>query len=200
MGDLDRRLRRLESSTQGHDVALSTEGSAQSTYEPWAMEVEWTALSLVRGVDPGFTLDEEGAFFTLDGRFALSRQRMDLRALMGPQTVKLKESIPLERWGEFLDADEEAADLRERLQAQADSFTIPEDFELPMESSHRMREIRESIGDPQGVGGSVFLSPEEKEDTRRMTYVLLHDGESRAILSALTRRRIAFDAPQGGGG
>ncbi len=199
MKDLTRRIQRLEASTQSHDVA-QTEGNAQSTYKFWAMEMEWTALSLVRGVAPGFTLDEEGAFFTLDGRFALSMQRMDLQALMGPQTEKLRESIPLEWWGEFLNADEEAANLRERLQSRADSVAVPEDFELPMEDSHAMREIRERIGDPHGLGGSVFLSPEEKEATRYMTYALLHDAESRVILSTLTRRREAFTVADGGGG
>ena len=199
MKDLVRRIKKLEASTQSYDVAQSTVGNAQSTYECWAMEMEWTALSLVRGVDPGFTLDEEGVFFTLDGRFALSRQRMDLQALMGPQTMKLKESIPLEWWREFLNADEEAAKLRECLQSKVDSFAVPEDFELPMEDSHRMREIRERIGDSHGLGESVFLSSEEKDATRRMTYALLHDAESRAILSALTRRREALAAAEGGG-
>jgi hypothetical protein len=52
----------------------------------WEMQVEWTALHLVRGLEPDFTMDETGAFVTLDGRFALSRERVDLRGLIGPLT------------------------------------------------------------------------------------------------------------------
>src|SRR5918999_3240011 len=76
--------------------------------EFWEMELEHTALPLLRGVEPYFTLDERDAFFTLDGRFALSRNRMDLRALMGPLTEQIVESIPPGRWGQFLAAEEEA--------------------------------------------------------------------------------------------
>ena len=78
--------------------------------EFWEMELEHTALHLLRGVEPYLTLDERDRFLTLDGRFALSRRRMDLCALMGPLTQQIQQSIPSERWRQFLASDEEAAE------------------------------------------------------------------------------------------
>ncbi len=81
---LENRLRKLEDATclrLGSEETMPT-----NCREFWEMQVEWTALHLVRGLEPDFTMDETGAFVTLDGRFALSRERMDLRGLIGPLT------------------------------------------------------------------------------------------------------------------
>jgi hypothetical protein len=41
---------------------------------------------LIRHLEPDFTLDRSGAFVTLDGRFGVSRERIDLRGLSDPRT------------------------------------------------------------------------------------------------------------------
>ena len=81
------------------------------------MEVEWTALHLLRGLEPDFTLDETGAFVTLDGRFAVGREHMDLRRLMGSHTQEIQDAIAdtPQRWQRFLEADEGAADILQQL-------------------------------------------------------------------------------------
>ena len=115
MKDIERRLERLEGERHGaqgepdEDVWVGFERF-------WEMEMEWIALHLIRGIEPDFTLDETGAFWTLDGRFALSPRRMDLCALMGPRTQEIQQAIPSERWGRFLVADAEAAGAQNRLE------------------------------------------------------------------------------------
>jgi hypothetical protein len=81
----------------------------------WEMQVGWTALHLLRGLEPDFTLDERGAFVTLDGRFAVSCERIDLQGLLGARTQEIQETIAKlpERWERFLLADEEAEELQE---------------------------------------------------------------------------------------
>lgn len=163
---LGRRVRKLEAAKRRDDEeTMPTHG-----VELWEMEMEWTALRLLRGLEPSFTLDSDGfpgdAFVTLDGRFAVSRERTDLRGLMGPRTEALQEAIPRGRWGRFLAADDEAGEILERLLALGEDAAVPEDYKEPGHGWHDQAEIRERIGDPHGVGGSIFLDAEEREKPR----------------------------------
>ncbi len=95
-----RRPSRCRYEVDGKPVTTWHQTAAEELY--W-MEMEWSALHLVRGCDPYFALDETGAFVTPDGRFALSRERReDLRGFMGPRTVELQKAIANtpERWGQ----------------------------------------------------------------------------------------------------
>jgi hypothetical protein len=158
--------------------------------EFWEMEVEHTALHLLRGVEPYFTLDERDAFLTLDGRFAFSRRRMDLRALMGPLTQHIQQSVPSERWGQFLAANEQAAELLKQLLDRAQDAVVPNAYREPGHRWHDLGEINDRLGNRDL--GSIFADAEEREATRRLTWTLIHDPEARAVLSELTRLRDAF--------
>jgi hypothetical protein len=167
----------------------------QACKDFWLMEAEWTALQLVRGHEPRFTLDATDAFVTLDGRFAVSRRRMDLRNLMGPRTEAIVESIPPERWPRFLEADEEAAELLERLLELAEFSAVPDDFTLPMGAEWTQEEVDDFKGTQKPT--ALFLDAEERETTRRITWTLANNPDARAVLSELTRRRDAFVAAEG---
>jgi hypothetical protein len=158
--------------------------------EFWEMEVEHTAQHLLRGVEPYFTLDERDRFLTLDGRFALSRKRMDLRALMGPLTQQILESIPAERWAQFLADNEEASDLLERLIDRAETTEVPDTYREPNHKWHDLGEINDRLGNHDL--GSIFAGAEEREATRRLTWTLIHVPEARTMLSELTRLRDVF--------
>ena len=164
--------------------------------EFWEMELEHTALHLLRGVEPYLTLDERDAFLTLDGRFALSRRRMDLCALMGPLTQQIQQSIPSERWGQFLAADEHAAQLLRQLLGRAQDAEVPDAYREPNHRRHNRGEINDRLG--KHDLGSIFADAEERESTRRLTWTLIHDPEARAMLSELTRLRDAFVAEEQG--
>jgi hypothetical protein len=158
------------------------------------MQAEWTALHLLRGLEPDFTLDETGDFVTLDGRFAVSPKRMDLRGLMGPRTVELQEAIAdtPERWRRFLEADEEAAELLEQLMKLAEAAAVPDDYETPL----RNEWTQEAVDDFRGTlkPTAIFQDAREREDVRRLTWALAHNSNVRAMLSEITRRRDAFIA------
>jgi hypothetical protein len=158
--------------------------------EFFEMELEHTALHLLRGVEPYLTIDERDAFMTLDGRFALSRKGMDLRALMGPLTQQIQESIPFERWGQFLADNEQAAELLEQLLGRAEDAEVPDTYREPNHKWHDNGEINDRLGNHEL--GSVFVHAEEREATRRLTWLLINDSDVRAILSELTRRRDVF--------
>ena len=195
-----RRLRRevddLETERRRSEDGAD-EGTRPDFREFWEMQIEWVALHLVRGLEPDFTLDAEGAFWTLDGRFAVSLQRIDLQGLMGPRTEEMQETMPRERWERFLESDEEAAELLERLLQLGEDAVVPENYREPGYQWHDQAEIRERLGDPHGVGGSIFLDAEERETTRRLTWTLIHNPDARALLSEITRRRDSFAAEDG---
>ncbi len=109
MNDCARGGEPLFEITADGDVFCAIDGKPVATWHQTAaeelywMEMEWSALHVVRGCDPYFALDETGAFVTPDGRFALSRERReDLRGFMGPRTVELQKAIANtpERWGQ----------------------------------------------------------------------------------------------------
>jgi hypothetical protein len=164
--------------------------------EFWEMELEHTALQLLHGVEPYLTLDERGAFLTLDGRFALSRKRMDLRSLMGPLTQQIRQSIPSERWGQFLAVDEQAAELLQQLLGRAADAEVPDAYQEPGHRWHNLGEINDRLGNHDL--GSIFADAEEREATRRLTWTLIHVPEARAMLSELTRLRDVFVAEEEG--
>ena len=104
------------------------ERAQHSCDEFWELELEWVAFHLVRGLEPHFSLDASDVLRTLDGRFAVSRHRMDLRNLGEPRTQAMQEAMVPERWQRFLKADEEAAELMERLLELGDGAAVPEDY------------------------------------------------------------------------
>ena len=161
----------------------------------WEMQLEWTALHLLRGLEPDFTLDETDAFVTLDGRFAVSRFRLDLRGLLGPRTQEIEETIPPERWRRFLVGDEEAHELLERLLELAEAAMVPEDYETPLGNEWTQEEVDDFRGTLKPTG--IFLDAKEREATRCLTWTLIHNPGARAMLSELTRRRDAFVAQEG---
>lgn len=191
----------FEITTEG-DVLCSNDGKPVTTRrqtgaeESYWMQMEWVALDLIRGVEPYFTLGEAGAFVTPDGRFAVSRRRMDLRGLMGPRTEEMQKAIANapERWERFLIADDEAAGVLERLLQLANDAAVPDDYCEPMHKWHDHGEICDRLG--QHEFGSVFVNAVEREATRRTTWTLIHRPEARAMLSELTRRRDAFVAEE----
>jgi hypothetical protein len=163
----------------------------------WDLQVEFVAWALIGGYEPTVGVDRDGTFYTLDGRFALDRERMDLQALMGPQTRRIEEAVPTERWRKFLSADASASDLLEDLLARAEGADVPEGYELPMEDWHAQAEIRERIGDPHGVGGPVFGDAEEKEATRCLMWAFINDPEAMRLLAEVLRRRDIFAVGEG---
>ena len=195
--DIRRRLNRLEAVERPDPEEEHRHEEEHERSEFWEMELEHTALHLLREVEPPFTLDSQDRFLTLDGRFALSRNRMDLRALMGPLTEQIQESIPPERWGRFLAADEQAAELLEQLLGMAEDAEVPDAYREPNHSWHDQGEINDRLGRPEL--GSIFADAEEREATRRLTWTLIHLPEGRAMLSELTRRRDAYVAEGGEG-
>jgi hypothetical protein len=162
------------------------------------MEMEWTALHLLRGIEPTFTLDGSGDFVTPDGRLAVGPRRMDIRGLMGPATAALQEEIANtpERWERFLTADDEAAELLERLLEAAENADVLQGYRDPGHQWHDHGEVCDRLG--QHEFGSVFVDTDEREATRRLTWTLMNDPKARAMLSDLTRRRDAFLADEDG--
>lgn len=199
MASMKRRVEALEDERRLQTRADEGHETAGACDEFFEMQMEWTALDLVRGTEPDFTLDAAGAFVTPDGRFAVSRRRMDLQGLMGPRTEEIQEAIANtpERWARFLASAEEATDLLAQVRELAEGAAVPDDYREPMHKSHDLAEINERIGDPHGVGGSVFVDSAEREDVRRLTWTLLNDSRATAMLSDLTRRRDAFVAEEG---
>jgi hypothetical protein len=56
-------------------------------------------------------MDETGAFRTVGGRLAVSREYMDLEALMGPKTEEQIGAMSPERWARLLETDEKASNF-----------------------------------------------------------------------------------------
>lgn len=188
---MKRRLQRLED--ERRRKAGNTDEEAMPAFnEFFEMEMEWTALHLLRRIEPTFTLAGSGEFVTPDGRLAVGPRRMDLRGLMGPATDALQEEIANtpERWERFLAADGEAADLLEGLLEAAEHADVPDDYLDPGHQWHDHGEVCDRLG--QHEFGSVFVDTDEREATRRLTWTLMNDPKAREMLSDLTSRRDAF--------
>jgi len=192
---LENRLRKLEDATRRRPDREET--MPTNCGESWEMEVEWTALRLIRGLEPDFTMDQSGAFVTLDGCFAVSRKRMDLRGLMGPRTVELQEAIATtpERWKRFLETDEEAAELLKRLLGLREAAVVPEDYETPLRNEWTQEEADNFKGAMKPT--AIFEDAGEREAVRRLTWTLIHNPDATAMFSELTQRRDAFVADEG---
>ena len=194
MGSMKRRVAVLENEWRSEATAANPEAPPEPN-ELYEMEMGFTAVKLVQGTEPKYTLDEAGTFLTLDGQCALSRRRVDIQALLGPRTKQQQESIPPERWGRFLAADDDAADLLERIIGRAGDAAVPDDYREPNHDWNDLAEVCDQLG--QHEFGSVFADADERETTRRMTWALIHDPGALAMLSELTRRRDAFVAEEG---
>lgn len=195
MGEIDRRLRKLEA-VHAPGAASETpveNGGCRAFFEA---ELEWISFDILRGRAPYFTLDETGAFRTVDGRFAVSPDRLNIQGLFRKDPTREEEAIAAERWERFLEEDEEAADALERLRALAESAIVPVDYRMPNHKGHDLGEINDRMGDTDL--GSVFVDAAERQATRRMVYVLTHVPEARAMLAFVTRRRDSFAAAEGG--
>jgi hypothetical protein len=202
-----RRVGKLESLKGASSGSGDPQGGTMSVHkkdscvEFWEMEVECRPLHLHRGLEPRFTLDDSEAgdsFVTTDGRFVVSRDRMNLRELLNPRTEELppRES----RWERFLAADDEAADALERLfrmaDAMADACVVPDEYSMSMLShGYTSAEVSEFKGANERT--AIFLDDEERERVRRLTWTLIHNPDARAMLSELTRRRDAFVREEG---
>ena len=188
MGSMKGRLGKLEDERR-RERGGPDEKTGPDFEQFWEMHMEWTALHLVRGPEPGFTLDEAGAFLTPDGRFAVSRERMDLRGLSGPRTQAMQEAIANapERWGRFL----------ERILELGEATAVPDAYKEPGHEWHDQAEVRERIGDPHGVGGCIFIDAEERKAVRSLNWTLINNPDARGMLAELTLRRDAFVADEG---
>lgn len=200
MGGLERRLECLEQKREdagsGEEVS---EESRRTSREFWKMEVEDVALDLVRGDEPESSVDEAGNFYEPGeaGRRAVGPEHMDFQVLFNREaTEKRASSIPEGRWERFLAADETAAEILDRLRARAEDAEVPDAHKMPNHRWHDQAEVRVRSAAPHGVGGSIFADAEEREATRRMTWLLTYDPEAMRQLSELLRRRDAFAADQ----
>lgn len=192
MGDIERRLRKLEAATGAARETPAENDSCRGFFE---MELEWIALDILRGREPYFTLHEDGAFRTQDGRFAVSPHRLNIQGLFRKDPTREEDAIAAERWQRLLEEDEQAADALERLLARAEDALVPGDYKMPNSRWHDLGEINDRLGDPDL--GSVFVDREERERVRRMTYALTHVPEGRALLAEITRRRDLFADAEG---
>ncbi len=191
MGDLERRLGRLEAAHATSETPVQND-SCRAFFEA---EMEWISCDILRGRAPYFTLGEDGAFRTVDGRFAVSPDRLNIQGLFRKDPTPEEEAIAAERWERFLEEDEQAADALERLLALAESALVPVDYKMPNHKWHDLGEINDRMGDPDL--GSVFVDAGERERVRRMVYVLTRVPEARATLCFITRRRDSFVDAEG---
>ncbi len=178
--------------SDGRPVTTWRQTGAERSYRA---EMAWTALALVDGSEPRLTLDETGAFVTLDGLFALDRDRQDLPALAGPRAQELEEGLCPERWRRFLEADEEAAELLDGLLGLAEEAAVPDGFATSLNVEATAAEAEDFPGTMKPT--ALFSDAEEREQTRRLTWALIHDAEARAALGELTLLRDAFVAEEG---
>jgi hypothetical protein len=195
MGDLERRLGRLEAA---HATGATSEtpvedGSCRDFFEA---EMEWISLDIVRGRAPYFTLHEDGAFRTVGGKFAVSLHRLNIRGLFRKDPTPEEEANAARRWERLIEEDKQAADALERLWEMADSSLVPVDYKMPNHRWHDLGEINDRMGDPDL--GSIFTDAGERERVRRMVYALLHVPEAQAMLREITSRRDAFNETAGG--
>jgi len=167
-----------------------------SAEQSWRMQMGWEASRLACGLEPDLTLDSEGlpggAFRTLDGRFALDRDRQDIAALMGPLTQRQQEAVEPGRWWRFLAADGEAEDLLDGLLGLAEDADVPDGFAAWPSYEPTEAEAEDFPGTMKPT--AYFSDAEERDATRRLTWALIHDADARGMLSELTRRRDAFFA------
>lgn len=187
MGDLERRIEQLEAASHPTRETPVENGGCRAFFEA---EMEWISCDILRGRAPYFTLGEDGAFRTVDGRFAVSPNRLDIRGLFRKDPTREEDAIAAERWRRLLEEDERAAKALERLLALAENALVPVDYRMPNYKLHDQGEINDRIGNSEL--GSVFVDTEERERVRRMVYALIHVPEARAMLSFITRRRDEF--------
>ena len=142
MSEIARRLERLEGSGKAGRSPVSS--PADNT--PFLRLAAWvSALALLRGGEPLYTVDEAGAFFTLDGRFVVSERFLSGAALL--RKAELEEARDPERWSRFLAHDEGAKDLLDQLLELAQATTVPDDFKSPGDHASTQEEV---AGSPAG--------------------------------------------------
>jgi hypothetical protein len=165
-----RRLSKLEAASYQDARSPEVEDSQESPRcdEFYAMEAMWTALHPIRGLEPHFSIDEEGAFRTKDGELAVNREHMDLQTLTRRKAEEYIEAMSAKRWEHFLEADEEAAELLERLLALADGYPVPEAFEPPLRNECA-KEVVDSFEGTSHKLPPLFVDAEEREATRQLT-------------------------------
>ena len=199
MNEIKRRLAKLESN---RPQELEDRGLADFT-EFWEAEIQWTALCLLRGIEPRHTVDEAGAFWTLDGRLACSPKHMDLGALMGSRREELEAALLPDRWAQFLASNEKAQELLERLLEPSEDAPVPDSFELPMGRAWTETEVDATFGESPHKPFALFLDAEEREATRRLTWTLINNPVAREMLCKITKSRDEFvqdDVMSEGGG
>jgi hypothetical protein len=177
MSEIERRLQRLEGPGEPGPISSPADNTPFLRLAAWV-----SALALLRGGEPPYTVDEAGAFFTLRGRFVVSERYLSGAALL--RKAELEETSSPERWSRFLAHDERAKDLLDQLLELAEVADIPEDFESPGDDAS----TREEVDGPEGV----FVDDEERVLSRSLAWLLVHHPDARAMLAEITRRRGAF--------
>jgi hypothetical protein len=112
---------------------------------------------------------------------------VDIQALMGLRTKQQQESIPPERWGRFLAADDDGADLLERIIGRAGDAAVPDDYREPNHKWNDLAEVCDQLG--QHEFGSVFADADERDLTADDL-----DADTRPRLTSHAKRT---DAPAG---
>ncbi|MGH3086277.1 MAG: hypothetical protein ACRDSJ_03025 [Rubrobacteraceae bacterium] len=150
--------------------------------------LESMAHDLAAGCEPDLTYANDGAFYTQLGRLALSPTFQDLQALCGREAEEHIESVPADRWERFLDSDEHAAELLDKLKGRAGAG-VPDGYRTWLEE--REREIGE-LHKREGLEEDGLTPPEVCEEARRLAWVLIHDPEAPDLLAELLARRDEF--------
>jgi hypothetical protein len=100
--------------------------------------------------------------------------------------------MPPERWERFLEADKEAAEFLERLLEMGEAAIVPEDYDTPLKNEWTQEEVSQKFGKSPHKPTALFLDIEEREAVRRLTWILIHNLDAKAMLSEITRRRDTF--------
>jgi hypothetical protein len=168
-----------------------TEEAYRCYRKSWELELSFVAWHLLEGIEPHFTMDEQGDFCTFDGRFAVGKGGLNIRNLMGKETEAQADAVPVDRWQRFLEADEKAAELLERLLLAGEAADAPDEYELPCGP----------LTGPAAWGGvDDGVTEEFEESLRRLTWALASDEEVLGLLAGLLHRRDRFVADDKGGG
>jgi len=118
---------------------------------------------------------------------------------MGPRTEALQEAIENapERWSRFLAADEEAAELLERILELGEATAAPEDYETPLGGEWTQEEVVERFAGSPHQPSALYVDAEERERGRALTWTLANNPDGQGMLAELTLRRDALVADEG---
>lgn len=204
------RIERLERRQGGEERFSSEEARAahaRRCERDWRMEVEAVATDIILGAEPKITLSPEGVFYTLDGHFAVSRtEGADMRAMMGSNAEALADSIPHERWEQFLEESAEGCCLLEELEAVAAATDPPDNYWTWLQAwphdPDQLAALHNSDNSPprrpafvtltDDESGEPVLGADEEELLRRLAWALINAEQAREFLVELCKLRDAW--------